>query len=131
MAFYMDVSDLLNEFGQDIKVWSPPTEPIQSYPGGPTTGGMDLSEDNAELRHEPVVPISSKSSIGAQLLAGGFQLQGMLAWYSTDKFPAGTIVEVPNQDGRYEVQSFGNYTPYAKFHEYVLKGVSQDDINNV
>lgn len=129
MAFYLDASKLLNKFGQDIKVWRPVDAQKQAYPGGPT-GEIDLSDDNAEIRHEPVLPISSRSSIGAQLLAGGMQLQGQLVWYSTDKFPSGTIVEVPNQGGRYEVQSFGNYNPYSKFHEYVLKGDSQDGINN-
>lgn len=129
MAFFINSAKMLKKFGQDIKVWRP-NENQQSYPGAPTNDDMDLSDEDAELRHEPVLPINSKSSIGAQLLAGGMQLQGMLVWYSTDKFPAGTIVEVPNQNGKYEVQSFGNYTPYSNFHEYVLKGDSQDGIIN-
>lgn len=129
MAFFMDVSDLINDFGETvtIKVWTPPDEPEQIYPGGPTTE-IDLSDDKAEIRHEPVLPLKDDTALTREITAGGGQLEGKLVWYSMGKFPTGTIVEVPDQLGKYKVTSFSTYEPFAHFYEYVLEGDDQHGI---
>ena len=60
MAFFMDVSDMIDDFGDDIKVWKPDDQVSQAYPGGQTTD-IDLSEEKAEPRHEPVMPVNPNS----------------------------------------------------------------------
>lgn len=131
MAFFIDASDLLDTFGTDIKVWPADSEPVQEYPGGPTTTQTnDLSDENAEKRYEPVVPLSGRSSLGASLQAGGVAIQGMLVWYSKDKFKKGTIVEVPAQSGIYQVTDHGIYEPYSHLYEYVLESDNQNGISN-
>lgn len=130
MAFFMDVSDMIADFGESvtIKVWKPDGEASQAYVGGPTDE-VDLSDDRAEIRHEPVLPINSNSSLGRKIIAGGGQLEGKLVWYSTDKYPSGTIVEVFDQFGYYKVTTYSNFNPYAHFYEYVLEGDDQHGID--
>lgn len=120
MAFEMDVSDLLDEFGTDIKVWQNSDRPVQAYPGAPTDY-LDTSNEAAEKRHEPVLPLSSNSALGRQILAGGGELQGKLVWYSKGRFKTGSRVYVPSQMGYYKVTSFSTYEPYSDFYEYVLE----------
>lgn len=127
MAFFMDVSDMIDDFGTDIKVWKPDDQVSQAYPGAQTTE-MDLSEENAEPRHEPVLPLSANSALGRSIIAGGGQLRGKLVWYSTSHYETGTIVYVPAQFGYYEVTDYGVYEPYAHFYEYLLQG---DDANGI
>ena len=130
MAFFMDVSDMIADFGDTvmIKVWKPDGKASQAYVGGPTDE-VDLSDDKAEIRHEPVLPINSNSSLGRKIIAGGGQLEGKLVWYSTDKYPSGTIVEVLDQFGYYKVTTYSNFNPYAHFYEYVLEGDDQHGID--
>ncbi|RVU70014.1 MULTISPECIES: hypothetical protein [Lactobacillus] len=123
----MDVSDMLDDFGTDIKVWRAFDQPQVAYPGGPTVD-VDLSDENAEKRHEPVLPLNSNSSLGRKLIAGGGKLEGTLVWYSTDHYPTGTVVEIPDQFGKYKVTQYSNFNPYSHFFEYVLEGDDQDGI---
>lgn len=127
MAFFMDVSDMVDDFGVDIKVWKPDDQVSQAYPGGQTTD-IDLSEEKAEPRHEPVMPVNPNSALGRSIIAGGGQLRGKLVWYSTSHYETGTIVYVPAQFGYYKVTDCGVYEPYAHFYEYLLQG---DDANGI
>ena len=129
MAFFMDVSDMIDDFGVDIKVWKPDDQTSQAYPGGQTTD-IDLSEDKAEPRHEPVMPVNPNSALGRSIIAGGGQLQGKLVWYSTSHYETGTIVYVPSQFGYYKVTDYGVYEPYAHFYEYLLQGDDANGIND-
>lgn len=128
MAFFMDVSDMIADFGESvtIKVWKP-SDDNQAYIGGPTDV-VDTSDETAEIRHEPVLPINSNSSLGRKIIAGGGQLEGKLVWYSTGDYPSGTIVEVPSQCGYYKVTTYGRYQDYSNFYEYVLDGDGQHGI---
>lgn len=127
MSFYIESEDLLDEFGIDLRVWSNDVQNEQAYPGGPTA---EVSTDNEpEIRHEPVLPLNPRSAIGQQLTAGGAQIGGQLVWYSSKWYPPGTIVEVPDQNnGKYQTTDYSSYNPYSHFYEYVLKGDSQDGI---
>lgn len=127
MAFFMDVSDMIDNFGTDIKVWKPDDQVSQAYPGAQTIE-MDLSEETAEPRHEPILPLSANSALGRSIIAGGGQLRGKLVWYSTSHYETGTIVYVPAQFGYYKVTDYGVYEPYAHFYEYLLQG---DDANGI
>lgn len=129
MAFYMDASDMIADFGEtsEIKVWKPDDSSNQAYVGGPTDD-IDLSADKAEVRHEPVLPINPNSALGRKIIAGGGQLEGKLVWYSTDKYPSGTTVQVPAQLGYYKVTTYGIWDPYSEFYEYVLEGDGQHGI---
>ena len=116
MAFYMDASDMIADFGEisEIKVWKPDDSSNQAYIGGPTDE-IDLSDDKAE-------------ALGRKIIAGGGQLEGKLVWYSTDKYPSGTTVQVPAQLGYYKVTTYGIWDPYSNFYEYVLEGDGQHGV---
>lgn len=124
--FYMDVSAMLSDYGVDILVWPANKLPNPDYQGG-IRPPLKLSEQDAERRHEPVLPMSSVTSQMAQILAGGTELQGDLLWLSTDLFPINTIVEVPTQQGRFRVHNFSNYLDYSNLVVYELKGDDQHD----
>lgn len=131
--FFISVKRQLKKYGVDIKVWSADSfEGKPAYPGGPTKSINsldDLKDEDAELRHEPVLPISSKTSQLASLIGGGRQLNGDLLWLSSKKYPMGTVVEVPTQGGRYKVTNLSNYQDYSELVEYELKGDDQNGIN--
>lgn len=127
MAFFMDVSDMIDDFGVDIKVWKPDDQVSQAYPGGQTTD-IDLSEEKAEPRHEPVMPVNPNSALARSIIAGGGQLRGKLVWYSTSHYETGTIVYVPSQFGYYKVTNYGGWETYSHFYEYLLQG---DDANGI
>lgn len=116
---YIDVKKMLADYGTDITVYKP------SSGGYKYIGGIRIPVDDdseAEPRHEPVIPTSSRTSMLGTILAGGTQVTADLVWLSSGKYPVGTVVDVPTQGGKYRVVSFSNYTDYSNLIEYGLKG---------
>lgn len=131
MSFYMNVSDMLDDYGVDIKVWpaKKPHTSEEQLVGGfslPSDKLSDLDPKDADERHDPVLPINSMTSELAQILAGGQQTNGDLLWLSSGKYNIGTIVWVPTQMGYYRVTNLSNYQDYSNLIIYELKG---DDEN--
>lgn len=129
-SFYISVKKQLDRYGVDIKVWPATSFKKQAYPGGPTIDVTpdQLRDEDAEKRHEPVLPANSRSSQLARLMTGGSQQQADLIWLSSGKYPENTIVEVPTQGGRFKVTNHSNYQDYSDLIVYELKG---DDHNGL
>lgn len=135
MAHKMKPARLIHKFGVDIKVWNSSKFAGQAYPGGPTNdiSITDLSDDEADKLHEPVLPMSSHLAQLFSQLNGGGEVQGDLLWLSLGKYPIKSYVYVPTQGGYYQVASRSSYDGYTEphFFEYELKGVDQDETNPV
>lgn len=129
-SFYISVKSQLKKYGVDIKVWTAKDFHKQAYPGGPTIDVTpdQLNDEDAELRHEPVLPVNNRTAQLARLMSGGSQLQGDLLWLSSGKYSEDTIVEVPTQGGRFKVTNHSNYQDYSDLIVYELKG---DDHNGL
>lgn len=124
----IDTSDMLSAFGTDIKVWS-----ADKLAKTKTVGGLvithELSENDAESWHEPIVPFSSSTSELANLVSGGTAVNADFLWYSNHLYPINSIVEVPSQSKRYRVMARANYVDYTDPITviYQLKGDDQHD----
>lgn len=115
---------MLNDFGVDIKVYpykSDSNKQKYHYVGGIKTPSDKITDDEVELRHEPVVP-NSRVSFMAQFLPGGEMKQADLIWISTKKYPINTVVEVASQGGKFRVMNYANYQDYSDAIIYELKG---------
>lgn len=122
--FYISVKDMLNDFGVDIKVYpykSDSNKQKYHYVGGIKTPSDKATDDEVELRHEPVVP-NSRVSFMARFLPGGEMAQADLIWISTKKYPINTVVEVASQSGKFRVMNYANYQDYSDAIIYELKG---------
>lgn len=122
--FYISVKDMLNDFGVDIKVYpykSDSNKPKYHYVGGIKVTDDKTVDDEAELRHEPVMP-NSKASFMAQFLPGGEMAQADLIWISTKKYPINTVVEVASQGGKFRIMNYADYQDYSDAIIYELKG---------
>lgn len=123
-SFYLSFKDMLQEYGVDITVYpysSPAKKPKFHYEGGIKV----IDEDDLvkpETRHEPVLSANSHNSFMAQFVAGGTKTQVDLVWISSKKYPKGTTVDVPSQDGKYRVVGYSNYKDYSDVIIYELKG---------
>ena len=124
-SFYLSFKDMLQEYGVDITVYpysSPAKKPKFHYEGGIKV--IDEEDDlvKSETRHEPVLSANSHSSFMAQFVAGGTKTQVDLIWISSKKYPKGTTVDVPSQEGKYRVVGYSNYQDYSDVIIYELKG---------
>lgn len=124
-SFYLLFKDMLQEYGVDITVYpysSPAKKPKFHYEGGIKV--LDEEDDlvKPETRHEPVLSANSHNSFMEQFAAGGTKTQVDLVWISSKKYPKGTTVDVPSQDGRYRVVGYSNYKDYSDVIIYELKG---------
>lgn len=131
----MNPARMIHKYGVDIKVWSSGQFYKPRYPGAPTDDPdySQLSDDDAEKLHEPVLPMSSHLAQLFAQLDGGGEVQGDLLWLSLGKYPIGTVVYSPTQGGFYKVTSRSSYDGYTEphFFEYQLKGVDQDQTNPI
>lgn len=124
-SFYLSFKDMLQEYGVDITVYpysSPAKRPKFHYEGGIKV--IDEEDDlvKPETRHEPVLSANSHNSFMAQFVAGGTKTQVDLIWLSSKKYPRGTTVDVPSQEGKYRVVGYSNYQDYSDVIIYELKG---------
>lgn len=124
-SFYLSFKDMLQEYGVDITVYpysSPAKRPKFHYEGGIKV--IDEEDDlvKPETRHEPVLSANSHNSFMAQFVAGGTKTQVDLIWLSSKKYPKGTTVDVPSQEGKYRVVGYSNYQDYSDVIIYELKG---------
>lgn len=115
----LDVLDMLDEYGVDIKVR--PEEQLEGYDDFGFKNTEDLSTDNWEARHEPVYPADGGSL--ANIVSGGTIVSNNLIWLSSKDYEIGTIVEVHGK--KYRVKSKSNYLDYATLVKYELEGDSQ------
>lgn len=124
-SFFLSFKDMLQEYGVDITVYpysSPAKKPKFHYEGGIKV--IDEEDDlvKSETRHEPVLSANSHNSFMAQFVAGGTKTQVDLVWISSKKYPKGTTVDVPSQEGKYRVVGYSNYKDYSDVIIYELKG---------
>ena len=124
-SFFLSFKDMLQEYGVDITVYpysSPAKKPKFHYEGGIKV--IDEEDDlvKSETRHEPVLSANSHSSFMAQFATGGVKTQVDLIWLSSKKYPKGTTVDVPSQEGKYTVVGYSNYHDYSDVIIYELKG---------
>lgn len=124
-SFFLSFKDMLQEYGVDITVYpysSPAKKPKFHYEGGIKV--IDEEDDlvKSETRHEPVLSANSHSSFMAQFVAGGTKTKVDLIWISSKKYPKGTTVDVPSQEGKYRVVGYSNYQDYSDVIIYELKG---------
>ena len=123
-SFYLSFKDMLQEYGVDITVYpysSPAKKPKFHYEGGIKIPNED-DLVKPETRHEPVLSANSHNSFMAQFVAGGTKTQVDLIWLSSKKYPKGTTVDVPSQEGKYRVVGYSNYKDYSDVIIYELKG---------
>lgn len=123
-SFYLSFKDMLQEYGVDITVYpysSPAKKPKFHYEGGIKIPNED-DLVKPETRHEPVLSANSHNSFMAQFVAGGTKTQVDLIWLSSKKYPKGTTVDVPSQEGKYRVVGYSNYQDYSDVIIYELKG---------
>ncbi|WP_278956350.1 hypothetical protein [Lactobacillus apis] len=123
-SFFLSFKDMLQEYGVDITVYpysSPAKKPKFHYEGGIKIPNED-DLVKPETRHEPVLSTNSHSSFMAQFVAGGTKTQVDLIWLSSKKYPKGTTVDVPSQEGKYRVVGYSNYQDYSDVIIYELKG---------
>ncbi len=116
---------MLQEYGVDITVYpyfSPAKKPKFHYEGGIKIPDEEDDLAKSETRHEPVLSANSHSSFMAQFVAGGTKTQVDLIWLSSKKYPKGTTVDVPSQEGKYRVVGYSNYKDYSDVIIYELKG---------
>ena len=124
-SFFLSFKDMMQEYGVDITVYpysSPAKKPKFHYEGGIKV--IDEEDDlvKPETRHEPVLSANSHNSFMAQFGAGGTKTQVDLIWLSSKKYPKGTTVDVPSQEGKYRVVGYSNYQDYSDVIIYELKG---------
>ena len=129
----MNPAKMIHKYGVNIKVWDSGQFYKPRFPGAQTTDPDidDLSDDDAEKLHEPVLPMSSHLAQIFTQLNGGGEVQADLLWLSINKYPIESVVYVSTQGGFYKVTSRSSYEGYTSphFFEYQLKGVNQDDTN--
>lgn len=124
-SFYLSFKDMLQEYGVDITVYpysSPAKKPKFHYEGGIKVTDEEDELVKPETRHEPVLSANSHNSFMAQFVAGGTKTQVDLIWLSSKKYPKGTTVDVPSQEGKYRVVGYSNYHDYSDVIIYELKG---------
>ncbi|MBD5430140.1 hypothetical protein [Lactobacillus sp.] len=111
----LDVLDMLNEYGVDLKV--------QPFHKEYDDFGVKVSDslDKWESRHEPVYPANGGSL--ANIISGGTIVSDSLIWLSSKDYKIGTVVDVHGQ--KYRVKSKSNYLDYATLVKYELEGDSQ------
>lgn len=124
-SFFLSFKDMLQEYGVDITVYpysSPAKKPKFHYEGGIKIPNEEDDLVKPETRHEPVLSANSHNSFMAQFVAGGTKTQVDLIWLSSKKYPKGTTVDVPSQEGKYRVVGYSNYKDYSDVIIYELKG---------
>ena len=124
-SFFLSFKDMLQEYGVDITVYpysSPAKKPKFHYEGGIKIPNEEDDLVKPETRHEPVLSANSHNSFMAQFVAGGTKTQVDLIWLSSKKYPKGTTVDVPSQEGKYRVVGYSNYQDYSDVIIYELKG---------
>lgn len=122
--FYINVNDLLKDYGTKVRVWSA-DDLKPRYEAGEEIK-PELSDIKPDERNEPVLPFSSSTSQLATLISGGTETQADLLWLSSGDYPINSVVEVPSQGSKYRVMSRSNYTDYSNLIVYQLKG---DDLH--
>lgn len=124
-SFFLSFKDMLQEYGVDITVYpysSPAKKPKFHYEGGIKVTDEEDDLVKSETRHEPVLSANSHNSFMTQFVAGGTKTQVDLIWLSSKKYPKGTTVDVPSQEGKYRVVGYSNYQDYSDVIIYELKG---------
>ena len=110
MAFYLDMSSLIQMFGTNLMVHPKAT-------GDWVDGQWVETESEPVSLYEPFLTFSITSSILAgQLISTE---QETVAWFSEHDFPEGTLVE--HNDVRYRVTGKQSYKDYSNVIQYELK----------
>lgn len=115
MAFYLDMSSLIQMFGTNLMVHPKAT-------GDWVDGQWVETESEPVSLYEPFLTFSITSSILAgQLISTeqGDDAEETVAWFSEHDFPEGTLVE--HNDVRYRVTGKQSFKDYSNVIQYELK----------
>lgn len=119
MAFYMDVTALLETFGTDLTVY--PKSDAGKWVDG--IWKPDASEDGIHV-NEPFIPDTLVSSRSVSLIIQDIgKVDNYDAiWLSSGVYPTDTVID--HHGKRYVVQTFNDLTDYSNVTIYYLKGES-------
>lgn len=125
MAFYLDMSSVLDIFKTEVKVVSPAR--------GEWVDGQWVEEKGTgdQVFYEPFVPNDRVGvySLIDVLRETGHVEQYNAVWISAQKFPAGTIVE--HKGTRYRISTIQDLTDYSNITLYYLESEVHDDGNEL
>lgn len=116
-------------FGTNVKVWDIALKPEPDYMLGAPVDEQDWTENvEPEIRYEPFLPFPTTSqqfAFAGSIVAGGVREDYKSQFYSSKKYGVGSILEVKNK--RYRITDSSDYSEYAGFYVYAVKGDDQHD----